>query len=212
MNSTSWQFDQHVAKIFADHARQHIPNYDQVIDLTVSLCEQKLNANSPILEIGCAVGETVKKLNLKNFSNIHAVDNSQDMIDKCPADMANYYCSSEFPTINIKFQAILCNWTLHFIQDKISYLKKIFDQLEPGGLLVLSEKTQNSGLALEQYHKFKSSMGVSDEQIRAKALSLTNVMFIHDVRWYFSTLEDLGFKQIYIAQASWCFTTFVAVK
>jgi tRNA (cmo5U34)-methyltransferase len=207
-----WQFDQHVAEMFENHARQHIPNYDQVIDITVALCEQKLNINSPILEIGCAIGETVKKLNQKNFSNIHAVDNSQAMIDKCPNNMARYYCSNNFPDTDIKFEAILCNWTLHFISDKISYLKKIFDHLEPGGFLILSEKTENSGLALEQYHRFKSLNGVSDSEIKAKAQSLVDVMFIHDINWYLSVLKNLGFSQINVVNASWCFTTFVAVK
>ena len=209
---STWQFNQQVAETFADHARQHIPNYDQVIALTVSLCEQKLNANSPILEIGCAIGETVQQLNHKNFVNIHAVDNSQDMIDKCPADMAKYYCSNHFPNTDIKFEAVLCNWTLHFIFDKFSYLKKILEHLEPGGFLILSEKTDNSGLALEQYHRFKSLNGVSDSEIQAKAQSLTDVMFVNDIKWYLDTLKIIGFNQINVVNASWCFTTFVAVK
>lgn len=209
---STWQFNQHVAETFASHARQHIPNYDQVIDLSVNLCEQKLNSNSPILEIGCAVGETVKQLNQKNFKNIHAVDNSQAMIDKCPPNLAKYYCTNNFPDINVKFQAVLCNWTMHFMLDKVSYLKKIFDHLEPGGFLILSEKTENSGLALEQYHQFKSANGVSNEEIAAKSLSLVNVMFVHNVNWYLEKLKNVGFSQINIVNANWCFTTFVAVK
>jgi tRNA (cmo5U34)-methyltransferase len=207
-----WKFDQTIAQIFSEHARQHIPDYDRVIDLSVDLCTQKVSVDSPILEIGCAIGETIKKLHHVGFSNLHAVDNSQAMLDQCPATMAKYYCSDQFPKISTKFKAILCNWTLHFIRDKNSYLQSCFDHMEPGGFLVLTEKTENTGLALEQYHHLKALNGVSDEQIKAKAESLIGVMFVDSVSWYLDTLKNIGFQQVYIANANWCFTTFVVVK
>lgn len=207
-----WTFNSSVADIFNSHARQHIPNYNDVLALTVDLCGQKLSPRSPILEIGCAIGETVSMLARQGFTNIHAVDSSQAMIDKCPTSLATYYCTEEFPTSKIKFDAILCNWTLHFISQKETYLKQIFDNLAPGGFLVLSEKTANSGIALEQYHRYKSIQGVSDEDIRKKADSVKNVMFINTPEWYLITLRNLGFNEVAIVNANWCFTTFVAIK
>jgi tRNA (cmo5U34)-methyltransferase len=207
-----WQFNDTVATIFDQHARQHIPNYEQVIELSVDLCKQKLNTSSPILEIGCAIGETIKRLNHSGFSNIHAVDSSQGMLDQCPQDIATYYCSSTIPNVDIKFDATLCNWTLHFIKDKENYLSSVYNAMSTGGMLILSEKTENCGLALEQYHRFKQLQGVSDSDIAAKAKSLENVMFINSVSWYLTTLKDIGFQQVYIANAAWCFTTFVALK
>ena len=208
----AWKFDQQVANIFDSHARQHIPDYDRVLGQTVSLCNQKLLQESAILEIGCAVGETVKLLHQKNFVNIHAVDSSAEMLAQCPSNMATYYHTVDFPNIDIKFHAVICNWTLHFIKHKRYYLEKIYQALEPGGFLILSEKTENSGLALEQYHQFKRSQGVSDEEIVAKAQSLETVMFIDTAEWYQQTLRDLGFHTVTIFNANWCFTSFVAVK
>lgn len=208
-----WQFDSQVADIFHQHARQHIPDYERVLDLTVDLCEQKLSKDSPILEIGCAVGETVSRLHELGFSNIHAVDNSQAMIDKCDPAWATYYCSDSFPAVgDVKFAAVLCNWTMHFMPDKVSYLKSIADHTEPGGMLILSEKTENSGLALEQYHLYKSRQGVSDSDIESKAKSLVGVMHIDPIDVYMSLLRIVGFREIHIANANWCFTTFVATK
>jgi tRNA (cmo5U34)-methyltransferase len=209
----SWSFDQRVAGIFADHARQHIPDYDRVLDLAVDLCEQKLGKDSPILEIGCAVGETVTRLYHRGFKNIHAVDNSQAMLDRCPRDWATYYCSDSFPAVDdVRFDAVLCNWTMHFIENKSPYLSAIYDHLNPGGFLFLSEKTANSGLALEQYHLYKSRHGVSDQEIQAKAASLQGVMFPETIEWHLQTLRSLGFREVAVANANWCFTTFVAVK
>lgn len=207
-----WSFNSLVADTFNSHARQHIPNYDDVLALTVNLCDQKISHTSPILEIGCAIGETVSRLSSQGFTNIHAVDSSQAMIDKCPTGLATYYCTEDFPTSKIKFDAILCNWTLHFISQKETYLKHIFDNLASGGFLVLSEKTANSGIALEQYHRYKSMQGVSDEDILKKAESVKNVMFVNSPNWYLTTLSNLGFNEVSIVNANWCFTTFVAIK
>ena len=208
----AWQFDQQVASNFDSHARQHIPDYDRVLDQTLSLCRQKLSSESTILEIGCAVGETVKRLHEQGFEHIHAVDSSADMLAQCPPDAATYYHSVDFPTFDVTFDAVICNWTLHFIPDKKSYLEKIYQALNPGGLLILSEKTENYGLALEQYHQFKRSQGVSDAEIADKAASLVGVMFVDSAEWYCKTLTEMGFQQVTVFNAAWCFTSFVAVK
>jgi tRNA (cmo5U34)-methyltransferase len=84
--------------------------------------------------------------------------------------------------------------------------------MNPGGMLILSEKTENSGYALEQYHLYKERQGVSREDIEAKAASLKGVMFPESVETHLSRLRRLGFQEVYIASANWCFTTFVAIK
>lgn len=207
-----WQFNKQVASEFGTHARQHIPDYNKVLELSLDLCHQRLDFGDAILEIGCAIGETVDRLNNAGYTNIHAVDSSQAMLDHCPAGKANYYCSSEYPDIDIKFDMVLCNWTLHFIENKQPYLKKIFSNMKSGAVLVLSEKTENKGYALEQYHIYKSRQGVSHEQIKLKEQSLKGVMFPLSVENYLALLKETGFSEIYIASANWCFTTFVVIK
>ncbi len=207
-----WSFNKSVAETFGQHARAHIPDYDIVISESVNLCNQYLESNSPILEIGCAIGETVKLLSKSGFTNIHAVDNSQSMLDQCPSGLATYYCSSAVPDVDFKFDAVLCNWTLHFIKQKVEYLTDIYNSMNDGGFLILSEKTCNNGYPLEQYHNFKRRMGVTQEEITTKAESLKNIMFINSIGWYINTLTEIGFKHVYISRASWCFTTFTVIK
>jgi tRNA (cmo5U34)-methyltransferase len=209
----TWEFNQTVAKIFATHVRQHIPDYELVLDKTLNICNERLSKESAILEIGCAIGETVTRLHHNGFKNIHAVDASQAMLDRCPKELATYYCSSEFPSTNIKYDAVICNWTLHFIKNKESYLKKIYDVLNPGGFLVLSEKTENEGLALERYHAWKQEQGVSEEEIVSKSRSLERVMHINSAEWYINQLRASGFHELDIFNiTSRCFISFVAVK
>lgn len=205
-----WQFDNSIAKIFSNHARQHIPNYDSIIDLSVNLCDHYYEKSDPILEVGCAIGETIVRLHKKGFTNIHGVEASESMLAACPKDIATYYLTKTFPESNMNYKVVLCNWTLHFMEDKFRYLADIAAHLSKDGMLVLTDKTANEGIALEQYHKFKLSSGVSPEEVEQKAESLKNIMHIDPVEWYFNTLKELGFGKIYIASASWCFTTFVA--
>lgn len=208
----TWKFNNDIAKVFNKHARQHIPDYDRVIDLSVDLCEQKLKKDSNILEIGCAIGQTIKKLHKKGFKNIHAVDNSSEMLNRCPRNKAKYYCSSTFPTNDIKFNAVLCNWTLHFMNNKIEYLREIYNSLLPNSFMILSEKTESTGLALEQYYRYKTNKGVKEKEIKEKEKLLKDVMFIDSIEWYLKNLKSIGFEEVYIANANWCFTTFVAIK
>lgn len=207
---TQWQFDANVAKTFVNHARQHIPNYDAVIDKSVDICKKLLSPESPIIDVGCATGETLRRLHGHEFNNLHGVDYSQAMLNYCNPNIAKYHHSDCFP--DHAFDAVICNWTLHFIKNKQQYLEDIYQRLVQDGFLILSEKTSNDPLPIYFYHRFKSSQGVSEQDIQAKSQSLQEIMFINDVSWYLDVLANIGFKKVYIVDASYCFTTFLCLK
>jgi 2-polyprenyl-3-methyl-5-hydroxy-6-metoxy-1,4-benzoquinol methylase len=206
-----WEFNGDVARTFIKHARKHIPDYDKVINLSVTLC-RPLSKYSKIIDIGCATGETVRRLCHSGFKNVLGVDNSEAMLAQCDADLGTYVKSDVFPAQHGPFAAVLCNWTMHFMKNKLQYLEDIYQNLEPGGFLVLSEKTVNSGVELDLYHAFKISQGVPYLEVKAKAASLVNSMFIDDVEWYWKSLRQVGFDRVSIVNAAPCFTTFLAYK
>jgi len=206
---TQWRFDSRIAEIFVDHARQHIPGYERVINKSVDFLRRTLEPTDAIIDIGCATGHTLKKLSVAGFTNLHGVDNSASMLAHVPADLATLTCSNWLP-MHPKYQAVIMNWTLHFVRDKVRYLRDIHTQLEPGGYLILSDKTYNQGTFLDLYHDYKRSQGVSDQEVAEKAAAVKDVMFIDDQSWYISTLADLGFCDITIIDADWCFTSFLA--
>jgi len=205
----SWTFDQHVAETFVDHARQHIPNYDAVIDKCIDICRQ-LTPSARIVDVGCATGETIRRLHSQGFDNLTGVESSHAMLQHCDRALAEYIHSDRFP--NKIFDIVLCNWTLHFIKDKIEYLYNIHQNLSPGGFLVLSDKTSLNPRAIRLYHQWKHQQGVSWEDIRAKEQAVEGIMHINDNKWYLESLEQIGFKNIQIIDASWCFTTFLCEK
>jgi tRNA (cmo5U34)-methyltransferase len=101
---------------------------------------------------------------------------------------------------------------LHFVKDKEQYLSDIYRNLDKEGLFILSEKTSLDPVAINFYHQWKHSQGVSWKDIDVKALAVKDIMYIQNPRWYIDTLNRLGFRNIEIIDADWCFTTFLCIK
>ena len=206
----SWKFDKEVAKVFPAHARAHIPNYDQVLEQCLELC-LVYGYDSTIVDVGVATGETIIKLSNAGFKNLYGVDNSQDMLDACPQGLATLINSDNFPLF-IKFDVVLINWTLHFIRDKKNYLKRVYEALNSGGALFITEKVSNADLTNKFYYNFKRANGVSEAEIEEKARSLEGVMFVDSIDWYMNAFKELGFKQVYVVNAFWSFASFLCIK
>jgi SAM-dependent methyltransferase len=204
-----FKFDSTIAQNFVDHAEKHIPNYHPIIDKSIQVCKKLCSSSSSIIDVGCATGETLRRLTQAGFTNLYGVDSSPDMLKYCHSD-AQIYQSENLPPG--RFDAILCNWTLHFVKNKIEYLEEIHKNLNAGGFLILSEKTSVDDLPVHFYHAFKSKQGVSDQEITQKANSVRDMMYINEPNWYLQTLGKIGFKKVYIIDASWCFTTFLCLK
>lgn len=205
-----WQFDDSVAEIFSKHARQHIPGYDRVLDKCTDICCNQLDKNAKIIDVGCAVGETLERLHQNGFQSLVGVDNSLSMLEKVRPGIAELHCSDSLPEKN--YDAVLMNWTLHFIEDKRQYLDSIYANLKNGGFVIISDKTYNEAPYLPLYHEYKVRQGVTIEEINEKAASLVGKMFINDQQWYRSALMASGFSDITVIDADWCFTTFLAWK
>jgi len=206
----TWQFNADVAETFVNHAQHHIPNYDIVIDKCIEVSKWYLDGGSRIIDVGCATGETLRRLHNAGFNNLTGVDASHAMLKYCDYTIANIIHSDRFP--NETFDGVLCNWTLHFVEDKEKYLIDIHRNLNKDGLLVLSEKTSIDTIAINFYHKWKHSQGVSWEEITAKEAAVKDIMYINDPKWYIDTLTWIGFRDIQVIDASWCFTTFLCIK
>ena len=219
----TWKFDKKIASEFINHAQHHIPGYERIIKKTVSLCQKLLPSfdhesmhKYKIIDVGCATGNTIRQLQKVGFQSLVGVDSSTDMLLQARNEgldkIAHIVKSDTFPTNKGTFQIIICNWTLHFIKDKETYLTDMYNSLETGGSLILTDKTYNDGIDLELYHDFKRNQGVTEAEIVAKAESVKNVMYIDPPDWYLNTLKSVGFTRVTIIDADYCFTSFLATK
>jgi SAM-dependent methyltransferase len=215
LSNKHWVFDSKVANNFDSYVRDHIPDYDRVIDQCIKISKKLIKdpAENRIIDVGSAVGETIKRFYGAGFYNLAGVESSQDMLDKVKdLGIAHWIHSDQFPIDDGPYHAVLCNWTLHFIKNKISYLTNIYQGLAPGGFLIISDKTCNNGVELDMYHDFKRSRDVGEAEIAEKAASVKDIMFINEPSWYLEQLKSIGFDSVSIINAAPCFTTFLAVK
>jgi cyclopropane fatty-acyl-phospholipid synthase-like methyltransferase len=199
-----WVFDESVADRFQHEAETNIPSYHAVIDKCLQFANKHLNKNDSIVDVGSALGYTINKFVNAGFTNIIGIDNSPSMIAKSMHGDKIIY-SDTF--VKKPFKLVMMNWTLHFIQDKESYLKDIYDSLD-NGYLILTDKCSQSDTVKNLYYDFKRSKGVSDDYITMKEQNLKDVMKSVTVEWYLGTLKDIGFT-VDIIHGDLGFTTFL---
>ncbi|MCZ6798630.1 MAG: methyltransferase domain-containing protein, partial [Gammaproteobacteria bacterium] len=155
---------------------------------------------------------------------IIGVDNSAAMIKKCRRRYAN--------TVSIDWQCkdiqeveihnaslVILNLTLQFIeQDKRqAMINKIYQGLNPGGVLVLSEKVlfdenlENERM-VQLYQAFKKTRGYSDLEISQKRTALENVLVSDRETVHRQRLDEAGFSEIYQYFRAFNFVSYLAIK
>lgn len=212
----SWVFDETIASRFTDEAQKHIPHYWKVITLSASVIKTTFGRNAKILDVGCATGNTLVYLVSQGFKQLFGCDSSTAMLAKArqflPQNDVILIESSVFPTNVPLFEVVICNWTMHFIEQREQYLQAIFNGLVSGGLLIMTEKTEQSDAIKSLYHDFKLQQGLTVEQIVQKEQHLKGVLIPYSLEQNIALLKDTGFIKIEILDASLGFVTFLAWK
>lgn len=206
-----WVFDESVAKQFDHIAETSIPNYWQVLEKTVNISKCYPGDAPKIIDVGCATGNTLRLLYNAGFRELLGVDNSEEMLSK--ADIpATLVVSDYLPIEHAPFDIVIANWVLHFVNERKEYLEDIYNNLNNGGYLILTEKVSSSEFVNKLYFDFKLTQGLSSDEIEEKRRKLAGVLRTYPLIWYLNTLDKLGFASIEIVDASFSFVTIVAVK
>lgn len=206
-----WAFDSKVADSFDDIAKTNIPDYEQVIAQCIQIISAIGVDNPRIIDVGCATGNTLRRLYGAGFTDLVGVDNSRHMLNAV-ADLpgVELVLSDHFPGHRGPYDVVLANWTLHFIENRRSYLMAIAESLSAGGILLLTEKTQSSPITQALYRDFKRANGLTEEEIQTKERQLIGVLTPYPVDWYFELLYQLGFHWVEVINAKYGFVSFLA--
>ena len=229
-DSEDFTFNERVVEVFDDMLDRSIPFYQEVIKATAQLLSQHLNQGDTICDLGCSTGtallEFARLLQDGHFCFI-GIDNSQAMIDKARLKAELY---SQKKSISYRYQdisrlhlpetgAFILNYTLQFIRplQRPSLVKLLYDNLRPGGLLVLSEKTicedkRLNRRFIDMYHRFKLERGYSELEIARKREALENVLVPFSVEENRALLANAGFETVSTFFQWFNFSSFVAIK
>jgi len=225
-----FKFDQDVVAVFPDMIQRSVPGYSTIIDNIGLLAQQFAQDNSNIYDLGCSLGAaslSVRKYVNANNVKIEAIDNSPDMVSRCTSHLAAF--KSDIPVsvrqaditqIDIaNASVVILNFTLQFIppEQRFNVLKNIYDGLNPGGILILSEKvslghsTADESL-IELHHEFKRRNGYSELEISQKRTAIENIMKLEPLPFHLNRLKDIGFSEALTWFQCFNFASMLAIK
>ncbi|MDD3813676.1 MAG: carboxy-S-adenosyl-L-methionine synthase CmoA [Desulfocapsaceae bacterium] len=223
-------FSERVAQVFDDMLDRSIPFYQEVIKGTARLLDTFLRQNDTVVDLGCATGTTLLQLaRLLPDKGLlfKGIDNSPAMLHKArlKAEMFSKQDQVSFVVQDITdldqadTGAFLLNYTLQFIRPlrRKDFIHRLFDNLRPGGVLILSEKKISHDPLLNRkyidiYHQFKLERGYSELEIAKKREALENILIPFSIEENRELLLGAGFTNVETFFQWFNFVSFIAIK
>tara|TARA_R110002167_G_scaffold26380_5_gene90900 strand:- start:3810 stop:4556 length:747 start_codon:yes stop_codon:yes gene_type:complete len=204
--------DPHVVDNFDRHVAHSVPGYGDAQDCMAALGRHFAQADTKIIDIGCATGTTSAKLFEGGWTTPKGcrtvlMDPSSNMLDAAYKKVA----MAASGTANIltrktalgepggmdehigSASVIFCAFTLQFVPPAVraAALGDMADTLAPGGVLLLFEKQVPINADMvdpmrQSHHDIKELEGYTREQIAAKDRALRGTMHprrLNDFEW-----------------------------
>ncbi len=227
LQQETWSFADAIDH-FDKHILQSVPNCQQQREYIASLSRFFLHAQATVYEIGVSTGGLAEVVlqrtpERKKLQYI-GLDVEPSMVKKAkhrlkhdPRFQAFCANAAEYdfkqPTLVISY------YTLQFVPlpERQRLLKRIFNALEPGGALILYEKTvgedaQVQDMLTQLYFDFKSAQGLSADSILNKAVALRGVSMPLSLSANQKLLKETGFQTVEMIYRAFCFAGYLAVK
>lgn len=206
-------FDERVASVFPDMIRRSVPGYGDIIALLGLFAEQYATEGSALYDLGCSLGGATLSLRRRITAHgcrIIAVDNAEAMVERCRENIATdlsptpveVVCADIREVEITNASVVVLNFTLQFLppEERLALLKKIHHGLQPGGVLVLSEKLRFSNEESQRFEEsmhlaFKRANGYSEMEISQKRQALENVLIPETLDAHRERLTEAGFAR-----------------
>lgn len=193
-NTTGFQFDEKVVRVFPDMIRRSVPGYELVVPMIGMLARRYAQTDSKIYDFGCSLGAV--SLAMANAvraegTEIIAVDNSAAMVARCRQRVAerelavavDVRLENMLDTQIENASVVVLNFTLQFLDcgQRQGLLNRIAAGMRSGGALIISEKIcfgdeQEQKDQTAWHHDFKRTQGYSELEIAQKRNALEDVL------------------------------------
>ncbi|EPJ48160.1 MAG: tRNA (uridine-5-oxyacetic acid methyl ester) 34 synthase [Osedax symbiont Rs1] len=225
-----FSFDGQVAEVFPDMIQRSVPGYSEILKNTAKFAQRFVTNDSHCYDLGCSLGASslamssgITATNVK----IIGIDNSEAMLARCHHHIDAYKHQTkielhvgdilQFPIENASM--VVLNFTLQFIaqQQREALLKKIYQGMNVGGILLLSEKvcfanSDDNELMIDLHHQFKRENGYSELEISQKRSLLEKVLVPESLDEHFFRLSKLGFSRVNCWFQQYNFVSIFAIK
>src|SRR5690606_22702611 len=143
-----------------------------------------------ILDLGCGSGQLTKEIQ-NSCAFVVGIDSSSEMITNAKLNFPLVNFQLGYATdfhFDLKFDAIFSNATLHWVKDYKRAISCIYENLEPGGRLVLEFGGKgNVELIIKQLKKSLEEWGYIVQ-------SKLNLWYFPSISEYTMALESQGFE------------------
>jgi len=232
--SEPFRFNENVARVFPDMLKRSIPGYAASIEAIGSLAARYVRAGTTCYDLGCSLGAAT--IAMRHGINepccrVVAIDTSEAMIERCrelideddqlngpetQVDIAQH----DIRDVHIhNASMVVLNYTLQFIEpgDRDALVQQIFDGLNEGGLLVLSEKVVDENehmesLLVDLHHEHKRRNHYSDLEVARKRAALENVLIPETVASHRERLQRAGFSHSAVWLRYFNFVSIIAIR
>lgn len=227
LQQETWSFADAIDH-FDEHILQSVPNCQQQREYIASLSRFFLHAQATVYEIGVSTGglaevvlrRTPERQNLQYIG----LDIEPSMVQRAKQRLKHdprfqAFCANaaeydfQHPTLVISY------YTLQFVPlpERQRLLERIFEALEPGGALILYEKTLGEDAHIQDmltqlYFDFKSEQGLSADSILNKAMALRGVSMPLSLSANQKLLQETGFQSVEMIYRAFCFAGYLAIK
>lgn len=223
-----FRFDKEVVEVFDDMVRRSVPGYDSMIQMIGLIARMYGQDNTNYYDLGSSTGAISLAIALNNKhqkNTFFAIDNSEEMVSKCKQNLESkidnlQVTCADINQIHIENASIVVlNLTLQFIdvKDRSNLIKKIYEGLNPGGVLIISEKIhfedkETQDQITNLHIDFKKENGYSELEIANKRQAIENVLITDTKAIHIERLKDSGFKDTSCFFQCLNFVSFLSVK
>lgn len=225
-----FQFDQAVVDVFPDMIQRSVPGYATIVHTIGDIAARYAQPDSHCYDLGCSLGASALAMRQRVSADkvrIIAVDNSPAMVERCRTIMSkdtslvpvDVVCANIQDVPVERASVCVLNFTLQFIPiaQRLDILRRLYQGLVPGGVLILSEKLaftepEYQQLMIDLHHNFKRTHGYSELEIAQKRSALENVLIPETVETHKARLAAAGFRSTDLWFQCFNFASFIAFK
>ncbi len=229
-NVAEFRFDEQVAAVFPDMIQRSVPGYGNIIAMTGLIAERHAQDNTRCYDLGCSLGASTLAMAARlpqRAVQFIAVDNSPAMLDRCRDAISSLDNAPDITLLCDDLQnvpianasVVVLNFTLQFVPlaERDAVLGNIYNGLQPGGALVLSEKIRFENPVMQElttdlHHAFKIANGYSALEVSQKRNALENVLIPETLAGHEERLRRAGFRNFGAWFQCFNFLSLVAIK
>ena len=203
-------FNEDVVDVFPDMIRRSVPGYELVIPMGGLMAARHMGKSGTACDLGCSLGASSLALLSQCDSpqvRVIGVDSSAAMIAQAKRtidDPRISFCCEDLLTRDVSgASVVMLNFVVQFLdpEHRLALLTRIARQMNPDGLLILSEKVRNADPLVQTFYDsthlaWKRANGYSELEVSQKRQALENVMRVETCESHVERLSEAGFNHV----------------